>query len=322
MTETNIDIVAGDGHDLASEVAAILAEGGFKPMPAGPEQGLYCRQVGNGWWMGGEFPEAGEVHSKACYGDPRDAARDLVAHARARVPENALTTEATLEPPSLGADILAAEGETGENPSVDTTPRDGGDNEPGGENPASEPAPEAGFAFEVSDVGSAETTEDGVEPAHEGGGAESGDAPPVEPIDADFTAIEGDEAYIRSVADASEASPEPEPDAGGSQFIFGDNLDQMRTAAIGLVMRHARAIMPTWSIEDDTALVELRNFTMGVSEGRWPDDAGRRADLDALEATLARLNAIARARDEKVEFLESAGREDIAAFDATAGWPS
>lgn len=142
-----------------------------------------------------------------------------------------------------------------------------------------------------------------------------------DPIDAEFS-----EAFLETYADL--AAPElgedivaAEEEAGGSQFIFGDNLDQMRTAAIGLVMRHARALTPPWPIENDAALAELRNFTMGVSEGRWPDDAGRRAELDDLEATLARMNAVARARDEKVEFLEGASRDDLTAFDATADWP-
>lgn len=116
---------------------------------------------------------------------------------------------------------------------------------------------------------------------------------------------------------ASEATEE----APGSQFIFGDNLDQMRTAAIGLVMRHARTLMPFWTTDSDTALIELRNFAMGVAEGRWADDAGRKEELQTLEATLSRITAITSARDAKVEFLESASREEIEAFDHEAGWP-
>ena len=120
--------------------------------------------------------------------------------------------------------------------------------------------------------------------------------------------------------------PEPEGEAAategpGGQFIFGDNLDQKRTAAIGLVMRHARSLMPFWTTDSDTALIELRNFTMGVAEGRWPDDEGRRNELDALEATLSRIGSITQARDAKVEFLESATREQIEAFQPESDWP-
>lgn len=119
-------------------------------------------------------------------------------------------------------------------------------------------------------------------------------------------------------AELAEEHPE---EYGAAQFIFGDNLDQRRTAAIGLVMRKARALMPYWTTDQDIALRELRNFTMGVSEGRWPDDPARRDELTQLEATLARMSAIVTARDAKVEFLESASREELDAFDHEAGWP-
>ena len=130
--------------------------------------------------------------------------------------------------------------------------------------------------------------------------------------------------YVRDpslLAEPEAEAPATDEPQGGAQFIFGDNLDQMRTAAIGLVMRHARTLMPFWTTDSDVALIELRNFTMGVSEGRWPDDAGRREELDGLEATLSRIGAITQARDAKVEFLESASREEIEAFDYADGWP-
>ena len=134
-----------------------------------------------------------------------------------------------------------------------------------------------------------------------------------------------------SVLDADFSEPAPElgqelaeehpEEFGGAAFIFGDNLDQKRTAAIGLVMRHARSLMPFWTTNEDVMLRELRNYAAGVGEGRWPYDEGRRRDLDALEAALARMNDIARVRDEKVSFLEQAKREEIEAFDPEAGWP-
>lgn len=133
------------------------------------------------------------------------------------------------------------------------------------------------------------------------------------PIDAEFS-----EPAPELGQELAEEHPE---EFGGAAFIFGDNLDQKRTAAIGLVMRHARSLMPFWTTNEDVMLRELRNYAAGVGEGRWPYDEGRRRELDALEAALARMNDIARVRDEKVSFLEQAKREEIEAFDPEAGWP-
>lgn len=106
-----------------------------------------------------------------------------------------------------------------------------------------------------------------------------------------------------------------------SQFVFGDNLDQKRTAAIGLVMQAALARMPAWSDQDTARLSELRNFAMGVAEGRWNDDPGSRGWLEELEARLRARNEIVTRRDALVEFLNGASRDELEAFDPEAGWP-
>ena len=275
------------------DAAAILRDAGWRPHP---EWGVYTRAT----LVMGQQPDGAAFHVKDWamikpghpnYGpDTPDTAEEAAQWLVVRfAPEPAPPPEPEPEPEpqELGAELLEVQGELGESADIalteDTHPHDGGDHEPGGENPASEPAQEAGFALEAPD-----------------------------PIDADYSEL--------PALEGQDVAAEP-ADAGGSQFIFGDNLDQMRTAAIGLVMRHARALTPSWALEDDAALIELRNFTMGVSEGRWPDDAGRRAELDTLEGTLARINAIARARDEKVEFLEGASREEVEGFDPEADWP-
>jgi hypothetical protein len=116
-----------------------------------------------------------------------------------------------------------------------------------------------------------------------------------------------------------ELAAEPEPEASGA-FIFGDNLDQKRTAAIGLVVQAAIVRMP--APIDYAVLSELRNFTLGVSEGRWPDDPAQRAELDVLEARERRRRAIETARDDKTAFLVSATREQIEAFDPESDWPA
>ena len=118
--------------------------------------------------------------------------------------------------------------------------------------------------------------------------------------------------------EGADFADEPEDHAGGA-FIFGDNLEQQRTSAIGLVVQAALMRMP--EAIDYARMSELRNFTMGVSEGRWPDDPDKREELDTLEATERLRRAVEAARDTKVAALLSATREEIEAFDVEAGWP-
>jgi hypothetical protein len=152
-----------------------------------------------------------------------------------------------------------------------------------------------------------------VEGAGDHDARERADDPPIDdasgggealPIDADFSDL-GAEIL----------------EENGPQFVFGDNLDQMRTAAIGLVMRAALARMPAWTDTDTARLSELRNFAMGVSEGRWADDAGSRAWLEELEARLRLRSQIVSCRDTKVEFLNEASRSEVMAFDPESDWP-
>lgn len=122
----------------------------------------------------------------------------------------------------------------------------------------------------------------------------------------------------------SEEMLEAEAQAEQSQqdrFYGLDDLDRRKTVAIGLVMRHAKALMPFWSTNEDAALAELRNFAMGVAEQRWADDAGRQAELGELEAARRRIGQIERVRDAKIEQIEASDREAFEAFDPEAGWP-
>lgn len=122
--------------------------------------------------------------------------------------------------------------------------------------------------------------------------------------------------------EANVTPPEPEPEyQGQDRFIGLDDLDRRRSLRIGDVIRYARQIMPFWTTDHDTALRELRNFAMGVQEGRWADDPARREELMTLEATAAHIRRIEAARDAKVEFLEQASRDEIEAFDVEADWP-
>lgn len=144
--------------------------------------------------------------------------------------------------------------------------------------------------------------------------------------DADFT-IEDlggpDETLELPAPDPEDFAPEEivQTEDQSGAFIFGDNLHQMRTAAIGLVVQAALIRLPAPT--DYGKLSELRNFAMGVSENRWPDDPAKRDELDAMEAIERRRRQIEAARDEKVAFLasEETTREQIEAFDPEAGWP-
>lgn len=142
-------------------------------------------------------------------------------------------------------------------------------------------------------------------------------------IDADFTiedlgGPEEPEQLEGPIEDFAYDENAPAEDTSGA-FIFGDNLHQMRTAAIGLVVQSALARLP--QNIDYARLSELRNFVMGVQEGRWPDDPAQRDELDTLEATERWRRGIETERDAKVAFLIEATREQIEAFDPEAGWP-
>lgn len=124
-----------------------------------------------------------------------------------------------------------------------------------------------------------------------------------------LTATFGDDALLAELADAE------------TTFVFGDNLAQKRTAAIGLVVQYAALHMPAWTEADTIRLNELRNFAMGVSEGRWPNDAAMQAGLEVLEGVERTRRRWETARDAKVAHLIAADRSAIEAFALEAGWP-
>lgn len=251
---------------------------------------------------------------------------------------NPLTTEATLDPAALQSEEVEtpqheSDGETGEEQSdEDAAALGAGGDELGADGDVHLRHP-AGMG--ELDEGSAE----GVDAP----GDANADSQRAEPdlIDADFEAIDQlgseddlltDEQLILEGGDPWAAPELPAPpvqdfapdeltEPGAGAFIFGDNLDQLRTAAIGRVIRHANTLMPPWSPDDHARLVTLRNFAMGVSEGRWDDDAAQSTELNALETALRRINEIKAARDAKVEFLEAATRPQIEGFTIEADWP-
>lgn len=152
-----------------------------------------------------------------------------------------------------------------------------------------------------------------------------------EPLDADFTevteapAVEGDDlepfAQIEAPdlgAEILETEQEESPQ-GSDRFIGLDDLDRRRSLRIGDVTVAAATRTPH---VDWPTLAELRNFAMGVSENRWPNDDAKQAELLALEGVAAHRRQIEMLRDERVAFLLNATREEVEAFDPEAGWPS
>lgn len=109
----------------------------------------------------------------------------------------------------------------------------------------------------------------------------------------------------------------------GPQFVFGDNLDQMRTAAIGLVVRISRSKQA-----EIAALMGGHDFAAiqgavmrDTQDGQYK---GPQATYDLFVELSRHQNAINRVKAteaDKVAFLEHASREEVEAFDPEQGWP-
>jgi hypothetical protein len=298
----------------ASAVAAILGGAGWK---ADPGWGGFT----HGTCVGGLAPD-GNVYVKnwAAIGpdhpkysaDTPDTAEEAAQWLADRYKANPLTTEATLDPVALQSEEV--------------------------ENPGDESNGETG---EVSQAvqGNEEPVVDGEVSGIELGVSDELDArsygdEPGEYTDADFT--EGQDLGSELLDVESELlapelpAPDPEdfaPDEfqpeedAGSAFIFGDNLGQRRTSAIGLIWQHAAQIMPAWGANDNQRLGELRNFAAGVAAGTFTNSDALQAELDALEISVRRINEIESARDSKIQFVNTATHEQLDAFDPAADWP-
>lgn len=166
----------------------------------------------------------------------------------------------------------------------------------------------------------------------------SGTFEPEQPIDAEFEEPADLGAELLDVESELAGSgelegPPPEdfaPDeitrdeAAPGVAIFGppaDHLEALRSQRMGDTMRYANMLMPPWTPTDNARLAYLRNFAMGVSEGRWPNDSAMQAELESYEATLGRVNDLKEARDQKVAFLEGADRAGVEGFVVERDWP-
>lgn len=147
----------------------------------------------------------------------------------------------------------------------------------------------------------------GEEWADEAGGAGSGGSEP------DSLALDLGAEVLEEHAD----------EFAGPQFVFGDNLDQMRTAAIGLVVRISRSKQA-----EIAALMGGHDFAAiqgavmrDTQDGQYK---GPQATYDLFVELSRHQNAINRVKAteaDKVAFLEHASREEVEAFDPEQGWP-
>lgn len=331
---------------IVAEVARILSEGGYAPMGGPPFTGLLCKAVGGGFWMGGVFdPIPGDVdsfhtHMAAPPRDPIEAAHWMVAKKRDKMRTLGmladLTTQASLEPVSVAPEPEhdaghETHGETGEEIALEP------DHGFGGELAADDD--DDGASDQLAELPEAGDAERGEPLADDGRGGGFSEAAP-EPnafLDADFGEPEElgaellDTDYVRDPlllegeAAAEAAADEIHADPPQDRFYGLDDLDRRKTVAIGLVYRHAAALLEeTRAGYSDAEHQAVRSHVVmnlnesGVYVG---GDQGLFDRFVALDGVTHRLRLIEHTRDEKVAFIEAAGREVFESFAVEAGWP-
>jgi len=319
--------------ELGREAEAILYAGGFRNAAAkhhGPFWTLYGVFAGN--------EHSGATHKQANPQDPRELARVLVARVQAEPdviadePEAPETVEETFAPgegpfdPQPEPEQIPAHethGETGEEAAADQSGEDV-HAEGVGENASH--SPDVGDASDLA--GGPDGSARAEQPGRDDHTEERRDDPEGI-LDADYTLPEIElippeldpEFGSELLEWEGELAAEPEPaQDDGLRFIFGGNLEEKRTAAIGIVVQTAVDKMP-FPI-NYAYFSELRNFAMGVAEGRWDNDPTKQAELAICEAVERKRRDVERVRDEKVGFLVHATLEQIEAFDPSADWPS
>ena len=330
-------------HELKREAETIMLAGGFAEARA-EHFGPWWRVYGK---LAGDNEHVGTTHLQADPQDPREMARTLVLRAKAeQIKDEPAAPETVEDTFPQGEGPFDAQPEASETPSA---PDDLSPSEPGTpsiddqaeESSAHETHGEAGEETAADDAGDRGVSDSAGSTGSSGHGTGErlpGDADDfpgddAEPVDADFSEYAGELPQIELIP------PDPDPDFGAEllefegelsdakeeapsgAFIFGDNLDQKRTAAIGLVVQIALQKMPAITPADDARLAELRNFTLGVSEGRWANDPGKQAELEGLELIASLARQVEATRDAKVAFLVAANREQIEAFDPESDWP-
>lgn len=142
-------------------------------------------------------------------------------------------------------------------------------------------------------------------------------------FDADFT----DANALEAQGLGEELAEEHPQDYGGGAFIFGDNLAHDRLVRQGQVVNIAADMIAGIKANtgwNDGEFAALQNHVL-----RHLDAAGMYVGADAvtysrfveLSDTQSRIRRIEAHRDTGVEFIRTADRDAVAAFDPEAGWP-
>lgn len=323
--------VENEAHPRA---AVMLADAGWSPHPT---WGVFTRGtlVMGGDLMGGFHVKnwGMDIHGPDTPDTAEEAAEWLVQ--RFAIPADVVTFADAPEPEPVHDDLSASDSggaDAGDGDASLSGESDTGD--AGGDGASAESA--GNGAGDQPGVGDSDP-DDTADFLSSDGDVESSD-----PIDADFTVhdldtielIEPDEPdfgrELLEFEDELAGEPAPAADASGA-FIFGDNLHQMRTAAIGLVSTHAAILtaeIEAASGEQEGEYADLQSLVVtnldkhtGAFTLQDAPSLMRYHRWSELDATRAAVRTIDRVRKEKTAFLLSAERAEIEAFDPSEGWP-
>lgn len=291
----------------ADEVASIFTDAGWQPSTKDGWKGSFTWS--DGVVVGGIDPWGTmRATSNAGFGMTlEEAAAWLVEHARQRAPV-VLTTEATLDP-------LASLPEEQQSPRTYDEATDEyfaqypeergheGDGETGA-------APQAGTLDEGADQGDLGFIASDF--ASDAGGEDA----PLDVLDADFT----EDPLLEFGGEVLEEHPE---EHGSGAFIFGDNLEQQRTVAIGIVVRISRGKQADIrALMGDADFAELQGYVLrDTIDGVYRGPPETYATFVELSRYQSAINRVKSAEADKVAFLEAAKREELEAFNPEADWP-
>tara|TARA_R110000868_G_scaffold300642_3_gene561094 strand:- start:5922 stop:6974 length:1053 start_codon:yes stop_codon:yes gene_type:complete len=118
---------------------------------------------------------------------------------------------------------------------------------------------------------------------------------------------------------------EPEPEHSPGAFIFGDNLAHDRIIRIGQLSEHATDLIAAaksgYSDNEHDAVrshVVTNMNEAGAYVGGRQDLFDRFIELETVTGLIRRIEIY---RDERQDFIRSADRDAVAAFEPAAGWP-
>lgn len=150
--------------------------------------------------------------------------------------------------------------------------------------------------------------------------------PAVEGADAEFEEISDDDPLALPEPDPEDFDPEPVEEEQAGAFIFGDNLANDRLMRQGQIANHAAfliAMARETSNFDADEFSDLQGYVVSNLDaaGAFTGEQAKYARFVELSDIQAYINAVAAARDEKVDYIRTANHEQVATFDPEADWP-